>query len=150
MNNAQELLFLDNLEQLMKKHKVSKRELAEAVGISPSTITTWYKRNSTSLSGINLLDIADYFGVDSIDLMYGKPKRKLVFTTDKYSEKELDLIDYFANYLYECKLDLMELIHNDIFGKPKKKFDILDNLDYEMDILTFDELMKATEKRKAK
>ena len=31
MSNAQELLFLDNLEQLMKEHNVSKRELAEAV-----------------------------------------------------------------------------------------------------------------------
>lgn len=40
MSNTQELLFLDNLEQLMKEHNVSKRELAEAVGISPSTITT--------------------------------------------------------------------------------------------------------------
>lgn len=150
MSNAQELLFLDNLEQLMKEHNVSKRELAEAVGISPSTITTWYKRNSTSISGVNLLDIADYFGVDSIDLMYGKPKRKLVFTTDKHTERELDLINSFANYLYEYRLELLEQIHNDIFGKSKNKFDIIDNPDYKMDILSFDELMKETMKRKVR
>lgn len=119
-----EFVFLENLERLMKENKISQKELAEAVGISPSTISTWYKRNTTSISGIHISNIADYFCIDMKKLMFDVNEELLIFSSKDFTEYELEQIKIYANSIKGSEKRLLEHLRklNLIYGhiKPYK------------------------------
>ena len=96
-SNELEFVFLENLERLLKENKISKKELANAVGISPATISTWYTRKSTSISGIHISNIADYFNVNMKNLMFDVDENLLIFSSKDYTEYELEQIKNYAD-----------------------------------------------------
>jgi transcriptional regulator with XRE-family HTH domain len=60
--------FARNLARLLKQKKISNKELAAAVGVSGSAITSWIKeRSSPELARLEV--IANVLGVTALDLL---------------------------------------------------------------------------------
>ena len=77
--------FSDNLENLIKERKVSKKELAETVGITTQAFYDWKKRNSFPSADI-AYKIAAYLNTTVEFLVTGKE-------TDVYKENFRNLLE---------------------------------------------------------
>lgn len=63
----------ENIAKLRKERGMTQENLAEAMGVSPQTISKW--ENNTTCPDVMLLPIlADYFGV-TVDMLYGRQSR---------------------------------------------------------------------------
>ena len=92
-------MFLENLDYLMSKYNMSRRDLAKAVGISPSTINAWYNKSADNASIKTITDIAFYFNVSLEALINGKGLDELYLTEAEYSPAELELIKDFVKFI---------------------------------------------------
>lgn len=119
--------FLNNLSELMELNNINKKELANVLGISPSTITMWYSRGCDNVSITTLIKLSEYFGLSMEDLVNGKTTKikTLVFTEKDYTKQELNAIIDFSNFLksnrsvYEYEI-AEEITPNNI-NKSKKE-----------------------------
>ena len=93
--------FLSNLSNLMEINNINKKELANVLGISPSTITMWYSRGCDNVSITTLIKLSKYFGVSMEELVNGKPNKlkTLIFTEKDYTKNELNAIIDFSKFL---------------------------------------------------
>ena len=95
------------LKLLRNERNMSQQELADALGISKSSINM-YERGERQPNFEILETIADYFNVD-IDYLLGRTTKttKLIkpqtiaahFDGDEYTEEELDKIKEYASFL---------------------------------------------------
>ena len=60
-----------NIRELRKKHGLSLRALAEAIGVSHNTLAT-YEKNNVMPTITNALKVSEYFKVPVEYLVYGK------------------------------------------------------------------------------
>lgn len=91
--------FLKNLTHLMEINNMSRNDLAKAVGIAPSTISSWYNRGYENISLKTLLKLSRFFNITIDELVDGS-------IADNY--KELNEIKRIREFLkkYEIKLEL--------------------------------------------
>ena len=95
------------LKMLRNEMNMSQQELADALGISKSSINM-YERGERQPNFETLETIADYFNVD-IDYLLGRTNKttKIIkpttiaahFDGDEYTEDELDEIKAFAEFV---------------------------------------------------
>lgn len=90
--------FLENLDYLLTKNKMSRAELARKIKIAPSTINAWYSKDYKGISLKNLVKLSRCFDVSIEDLIYGDVKN-LKFTIKEYSDSELKAIKDFSEYI---------------------------------------------------
>lgn len=93
--------FLSNLEQLMESHNMNRSDVARACGLSTSAVHSWWKRSCENISLQTLLKLSKCFNCSIEDLVNKKrePKYVAVYTSNEYSDQELQLIDLYANFL---------------------------------------------------
>lgn len=61
-------IFTENLKRYMSAHRLTQKEVAEAIGVNPQTFNTWMTgKHIPRMDKIQLL--ADYFGVRKSDLV---------------------------------------------------------------------------------
>ena len=75
------MAFLDNLNNLLKSHNMTRSDLGRALDIPISTINSWYNRSSDGVALKTLVAIADYFNVSLDYLVNGEENNK------EYSKK---------------------------------------------------------------
>ena len=95
--------FLKNLDNLLKINDMKRVDLARAIGVAPSTINSWFSRNSDNINITALKDIAAYFDVSLEVLINGDVTNTLCFIEGDYTKAELALIESFANWLKESR-----------------------------------------------
>lgn len=97
--------FLTNLDVLLKSNNMKRVDLARAIGVSPSTINSWYARGSEKVSLKILIEIAVYFNVSLEVLINGNTFTSVHFTEYEYTKQELELIANFGKFLKESRLN---------------------------------------------
>lgn len=103
------MYLLENLTELMQEKNINRTELAKAIGISASTINSWYNRSCENISLQTLLKLSSYFNITMEELVNGR-YHSIVFTDKDYSKNELKAIKDFSLFLKNTRND----INNDI------------------------------------
>ena len=100
--------ILENLDMLLNEQNLSKRKFAFEIGVSPSTVHSWYQRNFENISLGYLIKISDYFKITIDELVYGKKEKNV------YEEQFEKLIKYLefqkgqlisvsnSNFTFKC------------------------------------------------
>lgn len=92
-------MFLKNLENLMIKRNINKRQLSIAVGLSYSAVNYWWLRGCENVSMQTLIKLSKYFNISIDELVNGVPEEEYNYNTHEYSKEELRSINNFANFL---------------------------------------------------
>lgn len=74
------MMFLKNLSELLYVNKMSRSDLARALGIAPSTVNSWFNRSCENVSLKTLVEIASYFKITLDDLVSGDITTKTITT----------------------------------------------------------------------
>ena len=85
------LVFANNLNRLIERSGKTKKEIAEVIGVAPSTFNEWTKGKKYPRMG-KVEMLANYFGVLKSDLIEDKKEKPTV--DDGLSEKRKALIDF--------------------------------------------------------
>lgn len=96
--------LLENLDELMKRNKLNRTELAKEIGIAPSTINSWYSRSCENITIKTLMKVANYFNVSVEELVHDTPEKELTFSTADFSEEELQAIYVFSEFLKKNRI----------------------------------------------
>ena len=97
------MVFLENLDFLLKAHNMKRADLARAIHVAPSTINSWYARGTDKIKLQVLIDIADYFSV-SLEFLINGNKSTEKIIKDDYTDEEIQLINDFCNMIKERRL----------------------------------------------
>ena len=81
--------FATNLSRYLEGSGSTQRELAKAVGVSPSTVSEW-KTGRAYPRRKKIQLIADFFGIDKSDLV-----KDVYLEKESLSEQEQELVDLF-------------------------------------------------------
>lgn len=79
--------FLNNLDELLHKNKMTRTDLARAINIAPSTVNSWFARSSDGVSLKTLVAISKYFNISLDDLVNGDLAAPA--NTDNLSKEEV-------------------------------------------------------------
>lgn len=95
------MYFLSNLEELMAIYNMNRSDVARACGISVSAVHSWWNRGCENISMQTLLKLSKCFNVTLEELVNKNrvPKQVVVYTSNEYTNQELQLIDKYANFL---------------------------------------------------
>lgn len=91
--------FLTNLERLMNSYNMNRSEVARACGLSTSTVNSWWNRGCENVSLQTLLKLSSSFNCSLEELVHGTPEYVFTYSTNEYTEKELELIYLYASFL---------------------------------------------------
>lgn len=80
-DEEQKKIFAKNLNQYLSETNKSQKEVADAIGVLPSTFNTWCQGNAFPRMG-KVQALADYFSIHKSDLI---------------DEKRTDVPDYYLN-----------------------------------------------------
>lgn len=97
------MIFLENLDFLLKAHNMKRADLARAIHVAPSTINSWYARGTDKIKLQVLIDISNYFNVSLEYLINGNKSAEKIIK-DNYTDEEIKLINDFCNMLKERRL----------------------------------------------
>ena len=67
-DKTQNIIFSNNLNQLLIKNRKTQKEVADAIGVSPQTFNTWCLGIALPRMG-KIQKLADYFNVSKSDLI---------------------------------------------------------------------------------
>lgn len=93
--------LLENLDKMLEHRKMSRTELAKAIGIAPSTINSWYSRGYENVTLKTLLKVSAYFNVSIEELVNDDPVKEITFSSRDFNESELKAIIDFSEFLKE-------------------------------------------------
>ena len=88
--------FKNNLTRLMQMHNLSRTQLAKEIGVSPSTINSWYNRSYENVSLKTLLKLSSYFNISIEELVNEMPEKTIIFSSNDFTEEELAVINSLA------------------------------------------------------
>ena len=97
-------VFSKNLLRYIERSDKTQRELAKAVGVSPSTICDWTRGRAYPRMD-KLQKLADYFGISKSDLV-----EDVYVAKDSVSEKEQEIIDLFHKIPEEKRESVLSII----------------------------------------
>lgn len=103
------MYLLENLTKLMKERNINRSILAKKIGVSPSTINSWYNRSYENISLQTLLKLSNYFNISMEELVNGK-YNSIVFTEKDYSKTELKAIKDFSNFIKNTRTEIVKEI----------------------------------------
>lgn len=83
MNNK----LLKNLERYMNKRKMNKTELAKEIGLSASTVHSWWQRGTENISISTLAKISRLFDITLDELVFGAKEEK--YNEISFEEREV-------------------------------------------------------------
>lgn len=91
--------LLKNLERLMSVYNMNRSELARACDLSTSTVNSWWNRSCENISLQTLIKLSTHFNCSIEELVHSTPAKTYTYTTNEYTEEELELIDLYAKFL---------------------------------------------------
>ena len=83
----------------MAEYRINRSELARACNLSTSTVNSWWNRSCEHISLQTLLKLATYFNVTLEELVNGPAKTELVYSTNDFTNEELDAIEQFIKFI---------------------------------------------------
>lgn len=101
--------FLKNLEALMLKRNINRSELARGMGVSASTVNSWWNRSCENISLQTLIKISNYFGITLEELVNGTASEVFIFDTNEFKNYELYAIYNFAQFLKDNRGELAKV-----------------------------------------
>lgn len=100
--DKQKAIFSKNLNSYVTKSGKNQSEIAKNIRVSPQTFNTWCKGIAIPRMG-KVQTLADYFHINKSDLIEDKAAEPATtvayFDVDGYTEKELDEIESFAEFI---------------------------------------------------
>ncbi|MEQ2556689.1 helix-turn-helix transcriptional regulator [Lachnospiraceae bacterium CLA-AA-H185] len=100
--DKQKAIFSKNLNSYVTKSGKNQSEIAKNIRVSPQTFNTWCKGIAIPRMG-KVQTLADYFHINKSDLIEDKAAEPATtvayFDVDGYTEKELDEIKSFAEFI---------------------------------------------------
>lgn len=100
--DKQKAFFSKNLNSYVTKSGKNQSEIAKNIRVSPQTFNTWCKGIAIPRMG-KVQTLADYFHINKSDLIEDKAAEPATtvayFDVDGYTEKELDEIKSFAEFI---------------------------------------------------
>ena len=100
--DKQKAIFSKNLNSYVTKSGKNQSEIAKNIRVSPQTFNTWCKGIAIPRMG-KVQALADYFHINKSDLIEDKAAEPATtvayFDVDGYTEKELDEIKSFAEFI---------------------------------------------------
>lgn len=100
--DKQKAIFSKNLNSYVTKSGKNQSEIAKNIRVSPQTFNTWCKGIAILRMG-KVQTLADYFHINKSDLIEDKAAEPATtvayFDVDGYTEKELDEIKSFAEFI---------------------------------------------------
>lgn len=98
----QKKIFSKNLNKYLEQSNKTQKEVADAIGVIPSTFNTWCQGIAIPRMG-KVQALADYFHINKSDLIENKSDKPQTiaahFDGDEYTEEELDKIKEFAAFV---------------------------------------------------
>lgn len=95
--------FLENLDILLYRNKLTRSDLARAAGLSPSTVNAWFNRSCENVSLKSLVEIAQYFNVTLDDLVNGDLSVNIEFKNENLSKQDVEQLKRLLTYYEEIK-----------------------------------------------
>lgn len=99
MNNK----LLKNLERYMNKRKMNKTELAKELGLSASTVHSWWHRGTGNISISTLVKISNLFDITLDELVFGTIQDK----SDEIDLAEREVLRIIRKY-YVKRIEINE------------------------------------------
>ena len=100
--DKQKAIFSKNLNSYVTKSGKNQSEIAKNIRVSPQTFNTWCKGIAIPRMG-KVQTLAHYFHINKSDLIEDKAAEPATtvayFDVDGYTEKELDEIKSFAEFI---------------------------------------------------
>ena len=100
--DKQKAIFSKKLNSYVTKSGKNQSEIAKNIRVSPQTFNTWCKGIAIPRMG-KVQTLADYFHINKSDLIEDKAAEPATtvayFDVDGYTEKELDEIKSFAEFI---------------------------------------------------
>lgn len=100
--DKQKAIFSKNLNSYVTKSGKNQSEIAKNIRVSPQTFNTWCKGIAIPRMG-KVQTLADYFHINKSGLIEDKAAEPATtvayFDVDGYTEKELDEIKSFAEFI---------------------------------------------------
>lgn len=103
------MTFLNNLEALMIRKNINRSELARGLGMSTSTVNSWWNRSCENISLQTLIKISNYFGITLEELVNGTSSEVFIFDTNEFKNYELYAIYNFAQFLKDNRGDMAKV-----------------------------------------
>lgn len=98
----QKKVFSKNLNRYLDLSNKTQKEVADAIGVIPSTFNTWCQGIAIPRMG-KVQALADYFHISKSDLIEDKSNQPQTiaahFDGDEYTEEELNKIKEFAAFV---------------------------------------------------
>lgn len=113
--NSKEI-FAENLSFYIKKHDVDQKDIAEAIGIAPSTFNAYVK--AKKYPRIDKIEkIANYFGISKSDLI--EKQEKVNGTIPSITADEHELLELYRKIPEKQQKLVLEIINVVISGSSR-------------------------------
>ena len=107
-NIGNKKVFSKNLSFYIERKSITQKEVADAIGVSPSTLNEWV--TAKKYPRIDKIEkLSNYFGIEKSDLIEDKAKRKET-TTDTLTDGEKQLLSLFRQIPDDMKDVVIEMI----------------------------------------
>lgn len=98
------MTFTEQLDILIKMHKITRTELARQINVSEGTVRSWYQGKQPTLD--KLLKISNYFSI-SIDKLVGNVStNEIEELYNKLNETDKQIVDLILNKYRDNKPEL--------------------------------------------
>lgn len=135
----QRKIFAKNLNKYLDIHQKTQREVADAIGVIPSTFNTWCQGIAIPRMG-KVQALADYFNINKSDLIDEKEQQddtpKIMQFYDKLNDlgkkeasKRVEELTYFPQYTDSQLLNAAHAYEGKSEEDKKHDDDIMDNDD---------------------
>jgi transcriptional regulator with XRE-family HTH domain len=131
MNDKQRnIIIATNIKKFIKENKITQKQLAKEIGISPSTMSDYMNLRSNPSHGV-IQKIADYFGImkSDIDTTYKENNSSIDTVYNQLNiERQKKVYDFAQNELNEQKKEIFTIAaHSDDPNRKlsKKEFEDL-------------------------
>ena len=101
---------MNRLKEIRKQRKLTQKEVAQAMGVSQSTLSEW-ETEKYQIDNDSLFKLADYFGV-SIDYLLGRDEGQSVFLDSTPDMIETDIQDKLKEVLSQLDGEAADLMFN--------------------------------------
>ena len=103
-DKTQNIIFSNNLNQLLIKNRKTQKEVADAIGVSPQTFNTWCLGIALPRMG-KIQKLADYFNVSKSDLI----DNPSTFKERTFSEGFIEKLSKYPPEEVERAMEIIDL-----------------------------------------
>ena len=85
-----------NIQRILKKQKLTQKDLAEYLNLSTSTLSNWLRMEERSVPAEHIISICEFLDVTPYYLLKGEDV-KSASDSDQLSDEERELLEYFKD-----------------------------------------------------